>query len=102
MAKRKRNEQVEAPAVNENGKGKKQKVQTPAVPEKKEQLVTNSKQKAAVAPAQVPEVSKPTALRIIIGSYEKVLAGIDARFTSEAPGNVVRFLSFLTYRIKCC
>ena len=36
------------------------------------------------------EVSKPIAVRIIVGSYEKVLCGIDAKFTqSEEKVNLI-------------
>lgn len=41
------------------------------------------KKKAAVVP-EISPPAKPKVIRIIIGSYEKVLCGIDAKFDSES------------------
>jgi hypothetical protein len=102
MTKRKRKEQFEVPATTENGTKKKRRFQKPAGKAINSEQLASSKQKSAVVPAPVPESTKPTAVRIVVGSYEKVLAGIDARFTSEAAGNVISSLLSLIRRIKCC
>ena len=41
------------------------------------------------APENATEISKPKAVRIIVGSYEKVLCGIDARFDDQSKNKVV-------------
>jgi hypothetical protein len=45
------------------------------------------KQKSAIPDAPV-ELSKPTSIRVIVGSYEKVLCGIDTSFDNEAIAKV--------------
>ncbi len=101
MAKRKRGEQAELKTVHRDGQTQKTKVQEVAVKEQKAVRTTIPKQKSAVVPVSVPEASKPTVVRMVIGSYEKVLAGIEARFTSELAGNVYPINYHLTCRTKC-
>jgi hypothetical protein len=81
MSKRKRT--VEADVVSNKGGAVQLK-------KKKENAVeSGEKQKKpeAVVVAPIPP-SKPEAIRIVVGSYEKVLCGIDARFTSKSEDEV--------------
>jgi hypothetical protein len=45
------------------------------------------KQKSAIPDVPL-ELSKPTSIRVIVGSYEKVLCGINASFDNEATAKV--------------
>lgn len=86
MAKRKRKEPTEIIQQPKEAALKKTKVQHDAVPKTRTSEVAITKQKpAAIEPANPV---KPIAVRIVVGSYEKVLAGIDARFTSGSGDNV--------------
>jgi len=86
MAKRKRSEQTgPMKQIQQDGVGRKAKVQrVVSSKEKASDKIASLKQKSS----SLSENSKPNALRIVIGSYEKVLCGIDARFTSSNAGNV--------------
>lgn len=97
MAKRKRSEQTgPAKQIQQDGPGKKAKVQgVVSTKEKTSDKIASLKQKSSV----VSENSKPTDLRIVIGSYEKVLCGIDARFTSSNAENVCQTSVSLMIRI---
>jgi hypothetical protein len=47
-----------------------------------------SNQKPVAVVVKDPPRPKPEAIRIVVGSYEKILCGIDARFTPESPDTV--------------
>jgi protein MAK11 len=75
-------------------KAKKAKVQHISASEAKTTKVSKStdsskpkKKPVAVVPEE-PKIIKPNALRIVVGSYEKVLCGIDARFTVKSAEKV--------------
>ena len=90
MPKRKRkelNDGLEAPEIIQK---KKFTTETAIKPAKKTSAVTKSKPQATVV--QVENISsKPTAVRIIVGSYEKVLCGVDARFDTQSTEKVTSF-----------
>jgi hypothetical protein len=80
MSKRKR---TEADVVSN-------KAEVVQLKKKKDNAVKNGekqKKPEAVVTAPIPQ-SKPEAIRIVVGSYEKVLCGIDARFTSKSEDEV--------------
>jgi len=81
MSKRKRTE--EADVVSN-------KAEVVQLKKKKDNAVKNGeKQKKPEAVVTAPILqSKPEAIRIVVGSYEKVLCGIDARFTSNSEDDV--------------
>ena len=83
MPKRKRKEQTEAVGGPKSGGTKKAKVPDETATSKD----LKSKPKAAIVP-EVSPPAKPKAIRIIVGSYEKVLCGIDAKFDSEFTSKV--------------
>jgi len=89
MAKAKRKELVEVAtsgvsATNKrqkivHGENKKKGLQKSLVKEKKDGAVVAENKGEKDTPASPPE-----ALRIVVGSYEKVLAGIDAKFEDKS------------------
>jgi len=84
MAKRKRKDAAEVITERKKPEAKKVKVQNTSPQAFKSNQVVKSKAKPSTAVVEAPVVSKPNALRIVVGSYEKVLCGIDARFPEEA------------------
>jgi hypothetical protein len=98
MAKRKRKEPTAVVPQPKEAVAKKVKLQHDSVSKQKASEVAITKKKPAAIVAE--ESVKPTAIRIVVGSYEKVLAGIDARFTSSS-GDTVRTPSIsLIYSIN--
>jgi hypothetical protein len=89
MSKRKRREPTEtitAPQADGN-----KKVKTQHKPKAENTVAETSKpeqQSPLVPDGILPTSSKPRAIRIIVGSYEKVLCGIDARFPNQATERV--------------
>ena len=84
MPKRKRTQLTESVEGLKNEEMKKAKPQNDIVTAKG----LKPKQKAAVTPELSPP-PKPEAVRIIVGSYEKVLCGIDAKFEPDFKSNVL-------------
>ena len=90
MPKRKRKELNDGLEAPEQIEKKKLTTAAPIKPAKKTSEVTKSKPQAAVVTAE-NNSSKPSAVRIIVGSYEKVLCGVDARFDSQSTEKVLFF-----------
>jgi hypothetical protein len=93
MAKAKRKEPVEVEASGVSAATKRQKVvheekSNKSKSKKEQQSLVKSKKDGAVAAKNsekvVTSASPPEALRIVIGSYEKVLCGIDAKFEDKS------------------
>jgi hypothetical protein len=93
MAKAKRKDPVEVEASGVSAATKRQKVvheenKNKNKNKKEQQSLVKSKQDGASAAKNSEEVvtsaSAPEGLRIIIGSYEKVLCGIDAKFEDKS------------------
>jgi hypothetical protein len=93
MAKAKRKDPVEVETPGVSAAPKRQKIvheekKNKSKNQKDQQSLVKSKKDGAVAPKNSEEVvtsaSAPEALRIIIGSYEKVLCGIDAKFEDKS------------------
>ena len=90
MPKRKRkelNDSLDAPGRTEK---KKPTTPNPIKPAKKSSEVTKSKSQAVVVPEEIAP-SKPTTVRIVMGSYEKILCGVDARFDTQTTEKVPSF-----------
>ena len=83
MPKRKRKDFNDGVEALERTEKKKSTTPTSIVPANKSSEVSKSKPKAVVVPEEIAR-SKPTAIRIIVGSYEKVLCGVDARFETQS------------------
>jgi hypothetical protein len=89
MPNTKRKEQAEASEAPHPIERKKQKRKHISILENKDPEVVKAKEKSAVVETvALTPTPKPNAVRIIVGSYEKVLCGIDARFDTEAPDTV--------------
>ena len=87
MPKRKRKESNDD-AKSSGLVGKQKTTASNAVnPAKKSSEATKPKQQTTALLVE-NEPSKPSAVRIIVGSYEKVLCGVDARFDSQSSANV--------------
>jgi hypothetical protein len=90
MAKRKLTEQTNNNDKPRDVKTKKAKVQHVSTPGTKVAKVSKPagsskpKQKPVAVVPEVPKIIKPNAIRIVVGSYEKVLCGIDARFNPKS------------------
>lgn len=90
MPKRRRkelNDSLDAPRRTEK---KKPTTPNPIKPAKKSSEVPKSKSQAVVVPEEIAP-SKPTAVRIVVGSYEKILCGIDAHFDTQTTEQVSSF-----------
>jgi len=99
MPKRKRKELNDGLEAPEQMEKKRLTTATSIKPTKKSSEVTNPKPQAAVVTTENSS-SRPTAVRIIVGSYEKVLCGVDARFDSQSTEKVSSSKSMLTARIN--
>jgi len=93
MAKRKRTEPTDVVQQSKESELKKLKIKDDSATKQKTSATATLKQKAAAQEIEQPAL--PTAVRIIVGSYEKVLAGIDATFNSSSGDNVISSISFL-------
>lgn len=93
MAKRKRTEPTDVVQRSKESELKKLKIKGDSSTKQKTSATATLKQKAAAQEIERPPI--PTAVRIIVGSYEKVLAGIDATFTSSSGDDVTPSISIL-------
>jgi hypothetical protein len=96
---------------------KRKRVESDVVENKAKAVQVSKKQKSDDGPKKInqkpvavvvkdPPRSKPEAIRIVVGSYEKILCGIDARFTSESPDTVspnsISLLIIANPQVKSC
>lgn len=98
MAKRKRTEPTDVIQRPREAEAKKVKLQHASTTKQKTSENAITKAKPAVREAEKPVT--PTAVRIVTGSYEKVLAGVDVKFASNSGYNVRPLHLALIYSIS--